>query len=119
MPRDIELLVSDMLQACGRLLEDTDGKTLAELVTSPVEMDAILWNLTKLGEAIKQLPVEFRDGHPEVEWRRASRMRDFLVHVYFGVDWKLVLDTIRRRIPRLKRQLEVLLSDLASEKQSP
>jgi uncharacterized protein with HEPN domain len=35
-------------------------------------------------------------------------MRDHLIHDYFGVDYELVWDVVRHRVPELRRQLVVL-----------
>ena len=36
-------------------------------------------------------------------------MRDRLIHGYFGVDYELVWDVVRNRIPELRRQLASIL----------
>jgi uncharacterized protein with HEPN domain len=49
------------------------------------------------------VPDDFRVGHPEVEWRAMAGVRDHLIHDYFGVDFELVWDVVRNRIPELRR----------------
>jgi len=36
-------------------------------------------------------------------------MRDRLIHNYFGVDFELVWDVVRRRIPELRKQVASIL----------
>lgn len=36
-------------------------------------------------------------------------MRDRLIHDYFGVDFELVWDVVRRRIPELRDQVAIIL----------
>ena len=36
-------------------------------------------------------------------------MRDHLSHDYFGVDFELVWDVVRNRIPELRRQIAAIL----------
>ncbi|MFA6172338.1 MAG: HepT-like ribonuclease domain-containing protein [Kiritimatiellales bacterium] len=38
-----------------------------------------------------------------------ARMRDKLIHHYFGADYSLVWNTVHENIPELGRQLEKLL----------
>jgi uncharacterized protein with HEPN domain len=39
-------------------------------------------------------------------------MRDRLIHFYFGVDYKLVWETIKKKIPELKPLFDKILKDL-------
>ncbi len=66
-------------------------------------------SLEVIGEAAKKLPDDFRDRHPEVEWRAMTGMRDRLIHAYFGVDYHLVWDVVTHKIPELRRQIAELL----------
>lgn len=112
MPRASDLFLNDMEHAARRLPEVVEGRSLEDLLVNEPLQESLLWNLTKLGEAAKRIPKGLRDEHPEVDWRRARRMCDFVVHVYFGVDWRLLLLTVERRIPALYKQLVELNAQL-------
>lgn len=55
-----------------------------------------------IGEASKSIPDTFKEKHFEIEWKEMARMRDRLIHHYFGVDYYIVWDTVEADIPRLK-----------------
>lgn len=74
---------------------------------------AFVRSLEVIGEAVKQLPAEFRARHPEVEWRAMARMRDRLIHGYFGVDYALVWDVVRTKIPALRQSIGRILDSRA------
>jgi uncharacterized protein with HEPN domain len=40
-----------------------------------MRFDAVLYNLHVIGEAVKNLPDDFRRRHPEVAWRAIAGMR--------------------------------------------
>jgi len=70
---------------------------------------AFVRSLEIIGEAAKKIPDDFRAMHPAVEWRAMAGMRDRLIHGYFGVDFELVWDVVRTRIPELRKQLASIL----------
>jgi uncharacterized protein with HEPN domain len=55
------------------------------------------------------VPADFREQHAEIDWRAMAGMRDKLIHDYFGVDYDLVWDVVRNRIPTLRTQVATLL----------
>ena len=67
---------------------------------------AFVRSLEVIGEAAKKLLAEFRDGEPRIDWRRVAGMRDRLIHGYFGVDYDIVWDVIRKQLPRLRQVIE-------------
>jgi uncharacterized protein with HEPN domain len=70
---------------------------------------AFVRSLEIIGEAPKKVQGDFRGAHPEVEWRAMAGMRDRLIHDYFGVDFELVWDVVRHRVPELRRQIADIL----------
>jgi uncharacterized protein with HEPN domain len=71
---------------------------------------AFVRSLEIIGEATKQLPTDFRTKHSQIEWRAIARMRDLLIHHYFGVDYQIVWDVIINQVPSLKDEIESLIT---------
>ncbi len=66
-------------------------------------------SLEIIGEAVKNLPEEFRASPPEVEWRPIAQIRDRLIHGYFGVDYQLVWDVVHEKLPELKHSIRRII----------
>lgn len=62
-----------------------------------------------IGEASKKLPDEFKERWSHIEWKPIARMRDRLIHHYFGVDYGLVWDAIMTDIPKLKEDISKII----------
>ena len=76
---------------------------------------AFVRSIEIIGEATKHVSDDFREQHPEFEWRAMAGMRDRLIHGYFGVDYELVWDVAVNKIPQLRDELANLLRELGNE----
>jgi uncharacterized protein with HEPN domain len=65
-------------------------------------------DLIVIGEAAGRIPPEVMSAHPDVPWQRMKGMRNWVVHVYFDVDPKVLWDTIQHDLPPLIEPLREL-----------
>lgn len=65
-----------------------------------------------IGEAIKNLPQEFKNNYNNPPWETISGLRDKSIHEYFGVDIDLIWTIIVRDLPELKQNIEKILEEL-------
>jgi uncharacterized protein with HEPN domain len=56
--------------------------------------DAVLFNLETLCDATAQLPEDWRDEHPEVNWQVVKDFRNRLAHQYFNIRLDLVWNAV-------------------------
>ncbi len=71
---------------------------------------AFVRSLEIIGEAAKNLSLDFKSEHNDIDWKSMAGMRDRLIHGYFGVDYQIVWDVIQTEIPKLKSKIASLLS---------
>jgi len=107
--RDLRVYLQDILAACESIEAFTAGMDLDAFRKDDKTASAVIRKLEVIGEATKQLPEEFRQRHPEIPWKEMAGMRDRLIHFYFGVDHRLVWQTIIDRLPNLIRQIQHIL----------
>ena len=68
-------------------------------------VDAVVRNLGVIGEAVNNLPADFKAKYPEIPWQKIIGMRNKVLHEYFGIDWDILWQTIEKSIPELKKQI--------------
>lgn len=120
---DIALLkeiLSQILEGIRRIERRFEGVTSAQdfLVEEQNldRLDAIGMMLIAIGESLKKFERSggkpFMDRHPEMDWKGAKGVRDFLSHHYFDLDAEVVFAICRDRIPQLKDVVRAMQREL-------
>ena len=105
--RDWRLFLKDISESAQRVSDYAGAMTREEFFADHKTVDAVMRNLSIIGEAAKKIPAEFRRKNPELEWKKMAGLRDIVVHDYFGIDEDLIWDVATIRIPELKRLLSL------------
>jgi uncharacterized protein with HEPN domain len=102
-------LLHDIITAISNIEAHTAGIANAEQFdASLLELDAVLYKLTVLGEATRRL----RDEEPALllgEYRRIIGMRNIILHNYEEVSSSLVWAVVKDQLPVLRAEVELLL----------
>ena len=101
-----KLRIADILDAIAAIQEYTSGMSYDDFVRDRRTVDAVIRNVTVIGEAAGHVPDEIVAAHPEIPWRDMRDIRNVVVHVYFGVDRRILWDTIQANLPPLVPKLE-------------
>jgi uncharacterized protein with HEPN domain len=110
-PRDWRMRIEDILDAIGRIQDYTRGMTFEAFSHDRKTIDAVVRNITIIGEAAGNVPSPVAEQHGEIPWRQMRDFRNVVVHAYFGVDLKVLWDTVRVDLPPLIDPLRRLLSE--------
>jgi uncharacterized protein with HEPN domain len=97
------------------LVKETEGIKFEEFIKNEILKRACSRSLEIIGEAAKNLSLDFKKQHKDIEWKKISGLRDKMIHGYFGVNWDIVWDVMRSQIPKLKVQVENILDKAESE----
>ncbi|OGM95516.1 hypothetical protein A2610_03375, partial [Candidatus Wolfebacteria bacterium RIFOXYD1_FULL_48_65] len=109
MKKDPRIFLEHIIESIEYIEENIGDATENDFYDDVPMQDAAIRRLQVIGEAVKNLPYEYREQHAEIEWRKASGMRDVIVHEYFTIDLQLVWNVIKNELPRFKNKLEELL----------
>lgn len=112
MTRDVRLYIEDILDSIEKIEQYTKAIDEQVFLADTQVQDAVLRRLEIIGEAVKNIPQDFRDKYSQIPWKRIAGLRDVLIHEYFGVNlhraWKLAKEDIYD----LKNQLLKVRKDL-------
>jgi uncharacterized protein with HEPN domain len=106
VPRDWRLFVRDMIQACEKVQRYTKGMNQQAFFENELIEDAVLRNLTIIGEAASKVPDDVQQQFDGIEWRKIVAFRNIAMHEYFGLDRDIVWDVVFRKVPELATQLQ-------------
>jgi len=106
--RNVNLYINDIQESIEKIEEYTKGITLEEFLRNTQIQDAVLRRLEIIGEAVRNLPKDFKEKQTGIPWDMIAGMRNVVAHEYFGVNVKRVWKTIEKDIPELKNKIKNL-----------
>jgi uncharacterized protein with HEPN domain len=68
--RDYNLYLEDMLNSMLRIEEYIGDLEFREFKMNYMVVDAIIRNFEIIGEASKNMPLEIKNNHPEIPWKK-------------------------------------------------
>ncbi len=76
---------------------------------------AVIRKIEVIGEAAKNIPSSITEKYNNIPWSDMARMRDKVIHSYFGVDYLTIWNVAKVRFPELKPEIEKILIDLRKD----
>jgi uncharacterized protein with HEPN domain len=111
MPRSSIARLKDIAQAIDDVGKAVGGAGDAVFKsTDRTGLLAVAAAFVIIGEAVKALPADIIERHPEVDWSGFVKFRDVLVHQYFRIEPRRIRRAINKQLPVLKRAVEAELA---------
>ena len=104
------VFLQHMLDEINFLQKECKSSTFKDFTDNELLMRAASRSLEIIGEAAKNLSMEFRKTHKSIQWKKIAGLRDKIIHFYFGVDWEIVWNVIQEKLPELKNNIEEILN---------
>lgn len=112
-PRKWKFRLRHILEAIDRIEAYTSGRTVEQLATDRQRLDAVVWNLTVIGEAARHIPDTVVSSYPEVPWSQMRGIRNRIVHECDRLDTEIIWNVVQNELPPLVLVLQRILSEAA------
>lgn len=95
---------------CSYVLRATKDISKDDFLDDETLKRAIVRSLEIIGEATKKVPADFKVKWSSIQWKNMAGMRDRLIHDYMGVNYSIVWDVAKNKIPELETQIKKVLN---------
>ena len=110
-PRNDPKRLKDILLAIDTIFEYVGNRDMQAFVSDKKTYHAVIYNIMIIGEAANMLTFEFREAHSELEWRKITNMRNFLIHGYHNVEEDLVWEAISVDLSPIREKIQQYLAE--------
>lgn len=70
---------------------------------------AVIRSFEIIGEATKKITADFKLKWDSIKWKNMAGTRDRLIHDYMGVNYAIVWDVLKNKIPELYEQINAVI----------
>lgn len=111
----LDLILDSIGLIESRLLDIRTPDTFVQSMNGMTLLDAISMRLQVIGESVRKtqkLAPSILEKYPDINWDKIARFRDFVSHHYDQIDHEIVYDICKKHIPKLKKTVRKIRSDL-------
>ncbi len=112
--KDPRVRIAHILDSIDAVESYLGSMTLETFTRDAKTQDAVTRRLEIIGEAVKSLDNLAPDllaGYPDVPWTSIKGMREKLAHDYDTVSVTILLNTVTRELPLLKKTVRILIQE--------
>ena len=96
---------------CTYIISVSTNLTKDELLDDETLKRAIVRSIEIIGEATKKVPADFKVKWSSIQWKNMAGMRDRLIHDYIGINYSIIWDVVKNKIPELNTQIQEILNN--------
>jgi uncharacterized protein with HEPN domain len=110
MSKDAKEYLRHIQDECSYLISVSKTLDFEDLTNDETLKRAVVRSLEIIGEASKKIPLDFKAERKAIPWKNMAGMRDRLIHDYLGVNYAIVYDVIKNKIPDIHKQISSFLN---------
>lgn len=115
MRKHPQVLLQHILESIEWIEKDLINLSENQFYENVPIQDAVVRRIEIIGEAVRNLPSDFKQANPKTPWLDIADMRNKLIHEYFEVDLELVWEVTIKDLPPFKEQIKKLVIPNFSE----
>lgn len=110
MSKEPKEYIRHIQEECSYLISVSKNLLFEDFLNDETLKRAVVRSLEIIGEATKKIPADFKDKWNTIQWKNMAGMRDRLIHDYIGVNYAIVWDVIKNKIPDIHKQVSDFLA---------
>ena len=108
--KDPKIFLEHILESIDIIEFYLKGVKKPEFLDNEMFQDSVLRRIEIIGEAVKNIPANYKQKHQNIPWQKIAGMRDKVIHAYFGIDLNLVWNVTKKDIKKLKKDIKKLIN---------
>lgn len=93
--RKPSVIIENILKCIEHIQSYTGNLSFDQFSSNFMAVEACLYNIQVIGEAVSQLPEDIKENNSQIPWSSIKGMRNRLIHEYFGTDLQVVWNVIK------------------------
>jgi len=110
MFKDPKEYIRHIYDECSYIISVTENLVFEDFLEDETLKRAVVRSLEIIGEATKKIPTDFKDKWSTIQWKNMAGMRDRLIHDYMGVNYSIVWDVMKNKVPEMHQQISNFLT---------
>ena len=114
----IQIHLRKILEACETISDYVSDFGQDSFTDDQKTVEAVVWNLDVISQAIDQLPENVRNNRDSVDWEQARAYSNVVTHHYFGVNHNILKDIIADTLPEFEQTIREFSKQLNDQTDS-
>lgn len=112
MKKNVKIFLEHILESINLIEKYIKDREKSDFLKFTQLQDSVIRRIEIIGEAMKNIPSDFKGSHENIPWKEIMGMRDILIHQYFGVDLELTWEVVKIDLPKLKKSIIFILNEM-------